>query len=203
MGRTASAWNAGDTLLTIKVDGSDLRQIATNGLNAADPRYSPDGKQIVFWNAAGLYVVAADGSEAPKPVGTVKGRHASFSPDGRLLLYEVGRYAKDVTIATARIDGSDVKQFVGFNDIYANSFGTLSRPAFTPDGKRILFLCRLAKNASSSQGKCEIWEFTIDKPRSRRVATDALLLVLWRIRSRTIERNNAERKTGTRNGRAQ
>ncbi|MFI5386390.1 MAG: hypothetical protein ACHQ50_09750 [Fimbriimonadales bacterium] len=160
-GGLASDWNAGDTLCVMKVDGSSLRQINTDGLYVLDPRFSPDGKQIVFWDSS-VYLVAADGTEAPRAVASLKGKQATFSPDGRLLLYTAGRYERDVKIFVARVDGSEVRQLVSVRDVDANSSGGLYRPSFTPDGKRIIFLFSSWPDGPSGLPKRNLWEVKVE-----------------------------------------
>jgi TolB protein len=118
-GRFAAEWDAGDRLCVINVDGSGLREIDTNGLYPIDPRFSPDGKRILFWDTTGLYLVAADGRGAPRRVAGVEGRQAAFSTDGRWLVYMAGRYERELKICLARVDGSGVKHLLSVDGIAA------------------------------------------------------------------------------------
>jgi Tol biopolymer transport system component len=169
-GGLASDWNTGDKLFVMKVDGSSLRQINTNGLYPIDPSFSPDGKQIVFRDLSGLFLVAADGSEAPKSAGGLKGYQATFSPDGRWLLYTAGRYEPDLAIFVARVDGSEVRQLVSGRDVDAKSPGGIYHPLFTPDGKRIIFLHAMWPNGPSGPPKRSLWEVTIEGGHARELA---------------------------------
>jgi Tol biopolymer transport system component len=166
-GTFAYEWDAGDRLCVIDVDASWLRQISTGGLYAVDPRFSPNGKEIVFWDSTGLYLVAADGSSAPRSIAGLKGCHATFSPDGRMLLYAEGQYERDVKIFLAHVDGSGVRQLVSASDVDSNPSGSLYRPSFTPDGKRIIFLFRLWPDGPSGTPRSSLWEVEISGGRPR------------------------------------
>src|ERR1700730_13832592 len=61
----AGCGNSGNSIcsqfFTMNPDGSDLKQLTSYPANHGFPRWSPDGKKIVF-NRAGVYVMNADGS---------------------------------------------------------------------------------------------------------------------------------------------
>ena len=159
-GGLAARWNVGNQLCVMNADGSGLRQIDTGGLYVVDPRFSPDGKQIVFSEGSGLYLVAAGGQDKPRPVDGIKGRQAMFSPDGQLLLYVTGRYERDQRILVARADGTAAR-VVGGPEINPSLSGGCTRPAFTSDGQRFMFLCNLRPEGPSGPLKCSLWEATI------------------------------------------
>jgi Tol biopolymer transport system component len=160
-GGLAARWNAGEQLCVIKADGSGLRRIDTNGLYVIDPRFSPDGKQIVFWEPGGLYLVAVHGRDKPRPVDGLKGRQASFSPDGRLLLYGAGRYEREQRIFVARADGSAARVVAG-PETDPNLPGGCYRPAFASDGRRFLFLCNSRPEGPRAAMRCSLWEAGIE-----------------------------------------
>jgi Tol biopolymer transport system component len=113
------------SVFVVGVDGSGLRQITPDGLDAGDPDWSPDGSLIVFgptpWHlwlygldqtdwaistvrpdGAELHVVLADGA-----AGT-----PSWTRDGRILFAE--SYGLDSSIRVIRPDGSNVQRVVTF-----------------------------------------------------------------------------------------
>jgi len=97
-----------EAMYTVKVDGTDLRQITPWGYHAADADWSPDGKQIVFGNqpthignVGDVMVVDADGKHlrnvtndgALIGLGNVdafvysQSFNPVWSPDGRKILF--------------------------------------------------------------------------------------------------------------------
>jgi TolB protein len=88
-----------DALWTIRADGSGGRRIAQN-VGDDTPRWSPDGSRIAFLkflahDRSAVFVVRTDGTgsrEASSGRGGVYARDPSWSADGRLVLYNRGRF---------------------------------------------------------------------------------------------------------------
>ena len=81
------------TLWRSKVDGSERLQLTLPPVQAAVPRWSPDGKRIAFFDAAPgkpwrIYLVSADGG-MPEPVlnEPYNEMDPNWSPDGNSLLF--------------------------------------------------------------------------------------------------------------------
>jgi len=71
-------------VFTINPDGSDERQLTFGGGNKEHPRWSPDGRFIVYSSSAqgkrGIYVMRADGSGArPVALGGGDNSHPAWS----------------------------------------------------------------------------------------------------------------------------
>ena len=123
------------------------------------PRWSPDGKQIVFAVAtyptpptdenilaSSIAVVRADGSEVDAPRiltdPALFGAYPDWSPDGQRIVfntYPIGSFqdtTKAQNLYTIRPDGTGLTQVTHFgeNDTRA------AEPTWTPDGKRIIFM---------------------------------------------------------------
>jgi Tol biopolymer transport system component len=169
-GGLAAGWEAGEALQVMKVDGSGLRRINTSGLHVIDPRFSPDGKQVVFWEPSGCYLVDADGSRAPRRVAGVTARQASLALDGRSLLYSAGRYARGQTIFVAGVDGSGVRQIVCGSDLDAVSAAGCDHASFTADGSRVIFLADSWPDGVGGVLKRSLWEVKIDGTQPRKLA---------------------------------
>lgn len=113
----------------------------TEGLRAAEPTFSPDGKQIVFViNGDGTHTLAvcdSDGKNVKKIVEGPKGMQyygPVFSPDGSRILFGMFDNNRAGTRALGSVapDGSDLRTVLDTpND---------ERDArWSPDGKRIIF----------------------------------------------------------------
>ena len=124
----------GDSLYTVRTNGSHLTKIKAN---AADPAWSPDGRQIaydkitlprrkdgaLFWDQGGIGVVEADGSHP------------------RLLTPERWRRGQPLFTAPGPWDRGP----------------SLSYPAWSPDGRKLMFL-RTPQRAGPHTGyREEIW----------------------------------------------
>lgn len=85
-------------IFTIKVDGTDLRQVTPYKLDAASPDWSPDGTKIAFnsyWDqhpgkSANIFVINPDGTGMKALTrdkgGRVNSFRPSWAPDGRKLV---------------------------------------------------------------------------------------------------------------------
>ncbi len=120
-----------------RVDGSDRLQLTnTSVMWAALPRWSPDGKQIVFmgrkintsWRA---YLVPANGGALQDLIpGTDAGFDPSWSPDGDsivLSLHNAGMTARGISILDLKTE--KVSDLPGAENLFS--------PRWSPDGKYI------------------------------------------------------------------
>ena len=64
-GGLAANWGGGEVICVVNSDGTNERQITPDGTLAAHPRFTADGKSIVFSMRNGLAQVPADGSAPP------------------------------------------------------------------------------------------------------------------------------------------
>lgn len=132
------------TLWRSRIDGSERRQVTTPPLNVLNPRWSPDGKLIAFWDAGGywdaggegsrIYIVSADGG-GPMLLET-KGPMAmdpTWSPDGKSIAYSFdanrsasgGVWILDVTTQQS-------KEVPGSHGLWS--------PRWSPDGRYLAAL---------------------------------------------------------------
>jgi Tol biopolymer transport system component len=111
----------GLALFVMRSDGSHVRRITPWSLRAGDhPDWSPDGRWILFRSPANddfldsqLYVVRPNGRRL-RPITHLSADtqllSASFSPDGRRVVYSRTGEAGLPDLFTARIDGTDERQ---------------------------------------------------------------------------------------------
>jgi Tol biopolymer transport system component len=170
-GGLASNWDAGGVLCVIRTDGTAFREVTKGGSIASEPHFSPDGKSILFWEDEGLYTVASDGSQPPKRIDGLNAGEAVYSPDGRSIAFSSGRYAPDCRIFTARADGTGVRRIAYPRDgLPARPGGGCFRPAFTPDGKRILFFLESWPDGPAGHPKESLWEVDVTEGNSHEIA---------------------------------
>jgi dipeptidyl aminopeptidase/acylaminoacyl peptidase len=129
----------------------------------ASPVVSPDGKWVVFTvnepsyveaeASTDLWMVAADGSGAPRRLTSTKGAEsgAAWSPDSRKLAF------------SARREGDEAPQIyvldlAGGGEAHrVTSLSTgASAPAWSPDGKQILFTSRVYPGAADDDANKRI-----------------------------------------------
>jgi TolB protein len=169
-------------LFTANPDGSDVRKIThpPNGTEDNGPDWSPNGKWIVFGRlpatgAASLWKIAADGthlqrlsppcppgSEIPKcpaddgwPVWSPDGKHIALQrlsgalrPKGSTLNSATGIYKDELVITDA--DGQHARTLLWLGPWK----GDPQAPAWSPDGRRLVFLGKYMNSKSNGTG-CE------------------------------------------------
>lgn len=131
----------------MNTNGTDVRKITDGpGWDAAPPNcWSPDGTRVLILSDQGgkdnIYVMNIE-PFVPRRLTDAGGvRHStpSYSPDGKLIVYQTA--TGDVS-GEIRILNIDTK----LNQIVAESAGSDLRPSFSPDGTRILFQERIDDN---------------------------------------------------------
>ena len=166
----------GYDIFTANPDGSNLKQLTTTPGYDAEATISLDGKKIVFTSLRNgdldIYSMDADGKhvqQLTRELGYDGG--PTFSPDRKWIVYrayhpqsekEIADYKELLTqnlirptsleIWLMKADGSGKKQVTKLG---AASFG----PAFTADGKRIIFSSNYdpETHATGGMGNFELW----------------------------------------------
>ena len=114
-----------------RVGGGDLLQLTKPPLNAVNPRWSPDGRKVVFYGGeagkpSGIFMAdAAGGRVTPvltKGGGARSESEPSWSPDGKRLLYAVNHSLEVIDVGS------------GVVEKLPNSDGLIA-PRWSPDGR--------------------------------------------------------------------
>jgi dipeptidyl aminopeptidase/acylaminoacyl peptidase len=112
--------------------GGEPRALTTSGKKDRHPRWSPDGKHILFEsNRSGtdqLWVIALDGGEARQLTTISTGAsHGVWSPDGRLIAFTSAVFPEFSHLPFARADAQNKKKQEGIdkNPVKARVFTKL------------------------------------------------------------------------------
>jgi tricorn protease len=122
-------------IFTAPSEEGDLRQLTDGPARDQEPRYAPDGKSIAYISDRSgreeLYVVAADGSDASKPITDLDTLKQSFawSPDSKWIAFTTS----DGKLYTHALANAETKELV------ATRYGSISRPVWSSDGKWVAY----------------------------------------------------------------
>ena len=134
--------NEGNTDLWVQsLSGGEPVRLTSDPADEFLPEFSPDGTEIVFVSRgkdrSGIFAIPTQGGE-PRRVAPSGGR-PRWSPDGRWVAYEVGpasgSFGPDsgIKIFLIPAEGGEPRQF-------RPDFLTASKPAWSPDGKYLIFM---------------------------------------------------------------
>jgi Tol biopolymer transport system component len=126
-------------LVLVSLDRGEAHSIGPADLDARDPTWSPDGRDIAFKRAnpeAGLWIIGADGSGLRR-LTTVTGsgeafRRPAWSPDGRRIVFQAGEDGAH-RIFTIDRDGRNERPLD--SPFYDNG-----SPVWSPDGSAIAWM---------------------------------------------------------------
>ena len=156
----------GCPLLVLSVLGQSPRRIGD--ILADDATWSPDGKEVVYTRANGLYRVRTDGSESREIVRIAEGGHIfwpRWSPDGTRLRFSTWADYGRASLSEVSADGTNLRPlFSGWSDPPAECCGS-----WTPDGKYFLFTSR-------RNGVENVWAVREEKSLFRKVSKEPVQL---------------------------
>jgi serine/threonine protein kinase len=141
----ASSRSGAMEIWLMNVDGSNLKQITNIPDGACQPRWSPDGNQIVFispcvrhlisYPGANLFIINADGSGlVPLPNAPGGDYDPSWSPDGNQIAFTSLRKSGVPGIFILNLEDSSIKSLV------EDETRAISQPAWSPDGSELAYV---------------------------------------------------------------
>lgn len=150
-------------ICSMHANGKDAKQLTKGNDLDADPRFSPDGKRILYTTLRGgfpeIWLMNRDGSDAKF---VTKGSQGSWSPDGKAIVYIQDDQAYTRDLAT----GKEMR-------VTPKEWQRCGVPAFSPDGKQIAV-------ASRHLGEIGIFILSVDGKKVRQLkAEEACCTPYW------------------------
>ncbi len=159
VGPGLSLGNAGsgtwqDDIFLVNINGSGLIKLTDNFEEDSSPRWSPDGKKIVFsskrdgfWQ---IYIMDADGSNQVRIITEMGATSPDWSPDGKKIVFTTATGLVFSTL-TMNADGSNPTTVLG-------AIGKF--PRWSPDGKKIV-LQTLYTHEGTDGNHYSAWEIRV------------------------------------------
>ena len=148
-----------EDVYVIRRDGTDEVRLTKTPDDESRPSWSSDGKHVwfsVFANGVSrIYSVDPDARNLHQ-IGTVPGRAAPLSHDGKRVLYSTGGWT-DVRLFVSNLDGSDAR-------ILADNAPVLWNVQWSPDDKHIAYTGR-----SSVEKALSVWVMNADGSQPRQI----------------------------------
>lgn len=136
----SGSYSGESSIYTINADGSALTKLPDTGLANRGPKWSPDGKKIVFYTNTARYTdgkteiwtMNADGTGKNRLTdNAVEDTLPTWSPDGKRIAFTRYLPGAGDTIHVMNSDGTDQRTLPGGEGAYS--------PAWSPDGEQIAF----------------------------------------------------------------
>ncbi len=157
----------GDQIFTANPGGGDVRQLTHSSSYVTLPAFSRSATRILFTKITGvdpnlagdIFVMRSDGTRQKNLTQSSAAEFsASFSPDGRHILFESDRTGKD-QIYLMKADGSHQRRIV--SDPHDND-----DPVFFPSGKKIAF-------TRYANGSSELYTMRLDGTHRHRITKNS------------------------------
>ena len=159
----------GAQVFVIDADGSNLTQLTDLGGYSVDPRWSPEGDQIVFNNLTEgskvqIWIMNQDGSQV-RPLHNPDGQnwYPRVTSNGDIIFTSDLNHEEDYyDIFLMRPDGSNLRQLTSITAI--NWF-----PEYSPDETRIVFHSNVDDSQLSDSGDFNLYMMNADGTGLRRL----------------------------------
>ncbi len=144
-----------------KADGSGSVQLTSSQHFALEPRWSPDGKQIVFYSIERgkprLFIIPSDGGTPQELAPGSPGQQwdPTWSPDGKSVMFG----ADPGPQSTIRIVDVNTRQVT----MVPGSLGLFS-PRWSPDGRHIAAMPNGSRSITLYDFKTQKWSTLVDDP---------------------------------------
>ncbi len=145
----------GGTLWRSKLDGSEKLQLSSASLYAALPRWSPDGKQIVFYafrsgKPARVFIVSSSGGTPQELAPNEPGPQYDpvWSPDGSSVMFG-GQPGGPTALYLVNLKSGRASLFPGSQGFYS--------PRWSPDGRYIVAMPANGRNLMLYDFKTKKW----------------------------------------------
>jgi TolB protein len=157
-----------DNIFTVSDRGTHVRRLTSGLYGSGNPRFSPDGRRIVYQHVNEIWMMNADGSNQRVVVRKIEGKRPGgwtpdFSPRGTAIVFGSYRLVAN--------DGVLHRQ----NDLFIKRFGAHgvlrltkdgfdeSHPRWSPAGEQIAFVSDRHPNGSGSRFPTnDIWSVRPD-----------------------------------------
>ncbi len=102
-------------IYTVRIDGSNMKQITTGDRSHSSPRWSPDGKLIAFTTSGQVWTMEPDGDDRKQVTRISTGAgNPVWSPDGKWIAFSSDVYPECTSddcnkAEDARVEGSKVQ----------------------------------------------------------------------------------------------
>lgn len=140
-------------IYSMRLDGTDLRQLTTGYFSDRNPVFSSNGRVIAFERCplsqgCHLFTMRPDGTglRAATPRLAAWSTEPAFSPTGNRIVYLRGYPdSPNSALFTMRPNDTGVRKLIGYG---GQRFGGVSSPSWSPDGTRIVFQHTGAKSST-------------------------------------------------------
>lgn len=156
-----------DSVYMANSDGSNPVRLTNGKFPEFDssPRWSPDGKKIVFARSDGnIYTVDPSSRKVTRLTHAEEGVYHScpdWSPDGKKIVFHSSGKDGYADLYMMNADGSNMSQIAGINEENSSEYA----PHFSPDGKYLLF-------EKSKEGQTDIYVMNMADKQVKNITSD-------------------------------